>query len=367
MVAIIQVCHMNAGDGETSYANNSLLQRVVISKARPIMEETIENMFSTTVFPGCFNVADLGCSSGPNTALVISEILDTVHEICKQVNHKLPEFQMFLNDLPGNDFNTLFRSLPAFYQQRKIKGNSSESCFIAGVPGSFYGRLFPSRSIHFMHSSYSLHWLSKVPEYLDRNNKRNIYISKSSPSFVYEAYLEQFQRDFSLFLSLRSEELVCGGRIMLTFIGRSIPDPSSKDCCYLCELLTKSLLELVDEGLIEDAQVDSFNLPCYTPYEDEVRQIVLKQGSFHLDKLEIFEVNWDPSDDGSNKMFVFNKYSSGQNVANCIRAAAESMLGNHFGHSIIDPLFAKYAIHVAEHLAVEKTKHINIVISMTKK
>ncbi|KAJ4717088.1 Carboxyl methyltransferase [Melia azedarach] len=367
MVATVEVPHMNAGDGETSYANNSLLQRVVISKARPIMEETIENMFSTTIFPGCFNVADLGCSSGPNTLLVLSEILDIIHEMCRQVNRKTPEFQMFLNDLPGNDFNTIFKSLPAFYKQRKLNGSSSKSCFIAGVPGSFYGRLFPSTSVHFMHSSYSLHWLSEVPENLDLNNKRNIYMAKSSPSCVYQVYLEQFQRDFSLFLSLRSEELVCSGRILLTFLGRSIADPSSKDCCYLWELLTKSLLELVDEGLIEEAEVDSFNLPYYTPYENEVREIVLKQGSFHLDKLEIFGVNWDPSGDVSNKRCVFNKYSSGQNVANCIRAVAEPMLANHFGDFIIDPLFAKYATHVAEHLAVEKTKHVNIVISLTKK
>ncbi|KAJ4717087.1 Carboxyl methyltransferase [Melia azedarach] len=242
MVATVEVPHMNAGDGETSYANNSLLQRVVISKARPIMEETIENMFSTTIFPGCFNVADLGCSSGPNTLLVLSEILDIIHEMCRQVNRKTPEFQMFLNDLPGNDFNTIFKSLPAFYKQRKLngssskscfiagvpgsfygrlfpstsihfmhssyslhwlserklKGNSSESCFIAGVPGSFYGRLFPSKSIHFMHSSYSLHWLSKVPENLDRNNKTNIYIWQSQAFPVYIRFTWSNFREISL-------------------------------------------------------------------------------------------------------------------------------------------------------------------------
>ena len=62
-----------------------------------------------------------------------------------------------------------------------------------------------------------------------------------------QAFLEQFQRDFSAFLSLRSEEIVSGGRMFLTFLGRSIADPSSKDCCCLLELLTKSLIQLVNE------------------------------------------------------------------------------------------------------------------------
>ncbi|MBA0779036.1 hypothetical protein Gotri_003319, partial [Gossypium trilobum] len=38
--------------------------------------------------------------------------------------------------------------------------------FIAGVASSFYQRLFPSNSIHFVHSSYCLHWLSKVDKYI---------------------------------------------------------------------------------------------------------------------------------------------------------------------------------------------------------
>ncbi|KAL5831838.1 hypothetical protein ACOSQ4_017192 [Xanthoceras sorbifolium] len=343
----VRVPCMNAGDEATSYANKCLLQKTVILKARPVLEETIKDMLMTTCFSASFNVADLGCSSGPNTLLVISEILDTIHAMCQQS----PEIQVFLNDLPENDFNSVFKSLPAFNQRlKKDKG----------------GQLFRSRSIHLKRSSYSVHWLSKVPENLGCN-KKNMYIAKSSPPSVYKAYLEQFQRDFSSFLSLRSEEIIVGGRMILTFISRRIPDPSSKDCCYILELLTKSFLELVDEGLVEAAKVDSFDIPCYHPCEEDVRDIVEKEGSFNLNKLEIFEVNWDPSDDPNNKEFVFNKYRSGKNVANCIRAVTEPMLlACHFGKSIIDTLFNRYASHVAQHLAVEKTKYINIVVSMTK-
>ena len=69
-------------------------------------------------------------------------------------------------------------------------------------------------------------------------------MATASPPNVFKAYQEQFQKDFSLFLRLRSEEIIQGGRVVLTFLGRSIDDPRSKDCCLFWELLAKSLLDL---------------------------------------------------------------------------------------------------------------------------
>ncbi|XP_059651732.1 benzoate carboxyl methyltransferase-like [Cornus florida] len=361
------VLHMNAGIGETSYANNSILQKTIIQKAWPVLEDTLNDMYNQN-FPKCFQIADLGCSSGPNTLLVISQSINTIQGLCQRNDCKTPEFQVYLNDLPDNDFNTIFKSLPKFYEEKlkKRKGEELSPCFVSGTPGSFYGRLFPSRSLHFIHSSSSVHWLSKVPERLD-NNKGNIYLANTSPSHVVEAYLNQFQSDFSTFLSLRAEEIVPGGRMVLTFRCRSIADPTSKDCRCLWELLAESLLDMVAEGLIDEAKVDSFNLPFHAPYKDEVKAIIHKEGSFTLDKLEVFEVDWDASDKDDDKHFVFDKYRSGKLVASCIRAAMEPILASHFGDTVIDKLFARFAHHVAENQSVDKLKCFNIVVSLTKK
>lgn len=51
-------------------------------------------------------------------------------------------------------------------------------------------------------------------------NKDNIYVTSTIPPATHRAYLRQFQRDFKLFLKLRSEELVPGGGMVLTFVGR---------------------------------------------------------------------------------------------------------------------------------------------------
>ncbi|KAE8677201.1 hypothetical protein F3Y22_tig00111542pilonHSYRG00133 [Hibiscus syriacus] len=141
--------------------------------------------------------------------------------------------------------------------------------------------------------------------------------------------------------------MISGGRMMLTFIGRSITDPTSKDCCYLWELLAKSLLDLVAKGLVHESDVDSFNTPYYYPCH----------------KIEKLKVNRDFDDSEYKENFGFEKGESGD----CIRAITESMLADHFGDTIIDELFTKYAQRVGDHLSHEKIKHASVVLSTTRK
>ncbi|KAJ9703516.1 hypothetical protein PVL29_005033 [Vitis rotundifolia] len=260
-------------------------QKKMLLEARPFLEDSIKDTFSSGI-PSCVKLSDLGCSSGPNSPSAISEIIHTIHGMAKRMDCKSPEFQVFLNDLPGNDFNI-------------SEDGTLGHCFITGVPGSFHGRIFPSRSLDFVHSSCSAHWLSQ-------KRTRDIYIANGSPPTVIQAYTNQFQRDFSLFLGLRSEEIKPGGSVVITIIGRNMEDPSSGDCCDLWELLAKSLLDMLAEG--------------------EVRTMVQEEGSFNLDKLETFEASWDPFDESD-----------------------------------------KYADHVAKHHLMGKGKYFFIFISLTKK
>lgn len=175
-----------------------------------------------------------------------------VEKLCQQLKYASPEYKIFFNDLSRNDFNNIFKSLDSFKHQLldEIKTEMSP-CYFFGVPGSFYDRVFPDRSLHFVHCSYSLHWLSKVPEGID-NNKGNIYISDTSPSNVVKAYYEQFQRDLSIFLKCRAKELVEGGRIVLTMVGRRNEDPCDVEyCCDDWDFLATALNDMVLQGALE--------------------------------------------------------------------------------------------------------------------
>ncbi|KAL2897923.1 Salicylate carboxymethyltransferase, partial [Bienertia sinuspersici] len=98
-----------------------------------------------------------------NTLSLIYDFIKVIEIDRRELGNGPQEYQVYLNDLPGNDFNAIFRSLGSFDDMLKQQmGDDYGHCFVKGVPGSFYGRLFPSKHLHFVHSSYSLHWLSQV-------------------------------------------------------------------------------------------------------------------------------------------------------------------------------------------------------------
>ncbi|KAL0374191.1 UNVERIFIED_CONTAM: Benzoate carboxyl methyltransferase [Sesamum radiatum] len=325
-MVVKNVGHMNAGDDETSYANNSALQKGVILEAMPVLDDTLRDIFAAAescCFPKCWKMVDLGCSSGPNSLFVISHILDTVEQLCSK--------------------------------------NQTTHLNL---------RLFPSNTLHFAYSFYSLHWLSQIPEGLDRNNEENMYMARTSPPEVFEAYAKQYQRDFSTFLSLRGEEMIAGGRIILTFIGRSVEDHSCKHHSAHYTLLSQSLLDMLAEGLVKMDDLYSFNVPIYMPCEEEVKTMIQIEGSFNLDKLHVFPVRWDAQDNITNyeSDLVFDKHRSGKLTANCVRAFMEPMLAAHFRSSIIYELFERYEDKMGAHMSEQKySSYYSIVISLSRK
>ncbi|XP_006655959.1 anthranilate O-methyltransferase 3-like [Oryza brachyantha] len=361
--------HMATGEAEANYANNSRLQRKALLKTKPLLDKAVRQVY-TALQPPTMVVADLGCSVGTNTLLFVSEVISTVAyaQYQNELGRHPMELQFFLNDLPGNDFNQVFQSLQQFTKsiaEDHPKEIALSPFYISGLPGSFYTRIFPCQSVHLFHSSYCLHWQSQMIKDMDESmanlNGGNIYITKSTPPSVVKLYQDQFQKDMALFLKLRHQELMPGGKMLLTFLGRKKQDVLDGDMSHLFGLLAEALQSLVTEGVVEKGKLESFNIPMYGASIDEVKAVVALNELFDMDHIELFESNWDPYDDLEHDDMCSSP-QRGVNVAKCIRAVLEPLLVSHFGEYILDELFKRYAHLMDRHLAKENTTKFSVIV-----
>ncbi|KAK3015615.1 hypothetical protein RJ639_005843 [Escallonia herrerae] len=207
---MVETVSMNGGNGPNSYTQNSKSQEEGSTRAKALLAKSIQENLEIQNNSRVFSIADLGCSVGPNTFSCVQTIMQAVQLKLKNCGPDLeePEFHVFFNDNVTNDFNTLFKALPPERQY-----------MAAGVPGSFHGRLFPKASMNFMHSSFALNWLAKVPkevtqEYSSAWNKGRVSYVLSSRE-VMNAYAAQFSSDIEAFFSARSMELAGDGLLVV--------------------------------------------------------------------------------------------------------------------------------------------------------
>ncbi|XP_073136879.1 benzoate carboxyl methyltransferase-like [Henckelia pumila] len=147
-----KILHMNSGNDKTSYANNSSFQNFVISKTWDLVDEALRNIIESDGFSGCcMNMVDMGCASGPNALWVASHVMESIQDFCNIGNSGLPEIRFFLNDLPVHDFNSLFKLVEDFNEEKRLVcGSIRSGCFVYGLPA----KLLAYKVIHHSRLTY---------------------------------------------------------------------------------------------------------------------------------------------------------------------------------------------------------------------
>lgn len=123
---------------------------------------------------------------------------------------------------------------------------------------------------------------------------------------------------------------------------------------------------------MQEEKIDSFNVPYYAPSPEEVRKVIEEEGSFIINRLEAFEIGWDGGPVGDNgarnhDFELQDPSSRAKQMAKTTRAVAEPMLEAQFGTQIMDELFGIYVLLVRDYFSKTLAKHINLVISLTRK
>lgn len=129
---------------------------------------------------------------------------------------------------------------------------------------------------------------------------------------------------------------------------------------------------------MKESEVDSFNVPFYNPNEGEVREIVLNEGSFEINKIEAREhrVTFKDDEEGDDDHDDNDYYDQsrankvGKKMAKVARSFTEPILVAHFGGdtTFINSLFDKFAHHATQHyMKFPHQTTVNIVLSLIRK
>ncbi|KAI5066252.1 hypothetical protein GOP47_0018876 [Adiantum capillus-veneris] len=253
-----------------------------------------------------FRIADMGSSSGPNCLANMQFMLEAIKK------HELPssyerEMQFFFCDLPSNDFNTLMQLQHADNPNMHPAGEGEDDgkgkgggghrcCFGAAVGGTVYGRLFPASSLHLVFSSCCLHWLSQTPKSISTSetmewNPGKIWVDGPlANEATGRAYAHQWQQDLNVFFRCRNAEMVKGGMMILVIPCRDDsfpPHQMQKESCF--RNLELAWQQLIQEGNLEQIDLDTFNIPKYLPTIQEIINAVRLVPNFRIQSLEVIE------------------------------------------------------------------------------
>ncbi|KAI3816355.1 hypothetical protein L1987_16048 [Smallanthus sonchifolius] len=234
-MALVNILHMNVGDGESSYASNSLVQETWIQKVVPFLKRSIKGVINNDVFSDCFTVADLGCSSGTNALVVSFNIFDIMHEM--------------------------------FQGPSMIESSPTKVCTLFTLVLVLTGFLRCLKAL-------------KITE--------QIYICRKQ---VLQMYMNNMENN---------------GMLISQSFYKCIPKDSGG---ALMELLGQSLVEMLKEVLFVSKLKNNISVRVYSPCEDEVKNAIEYQGSFSLENMNHFKVNWDPHDTDYTSMNDSNNLS----------------------------------------------------------
>lgn len=281
-----------------SYNSNSSPQLFLIESSMGFIKEGIQSL---DIIPSSFPImiGDFGSSHGSNSVYIMKRIIDLIKEI------KKPErsFLVIHNDLPTNDWTSLFHIL-----------NKDKTYFGLANGRSFYSECLPSNSLTIAFTTASIHWLSRKP-----CNISNHCISVYAQGEELEAFKSQAREDYRQFLECRSKELISGGILILMISSVNEQGQCMTEGIY--EILYKcaKLLPLTENELL------NYTIPVYLrSYDECLDQQLFNKYSFQLIRSDVSSVNfkfYEQLQNGEINLDQFAKIQTG-----FMRCATESII-----------------------------------------
>lgn len=261
------------------YDQHSSIQATTNATAIPLIIKAIEEM-DMPAQGRSFTLVDYGSSEGKNSAEAVSQAIDALQEIRAD-----EPISIVHNDLYTNDFNRLFYNV---YQDPQTSyllrsGQAKKNIFVSATGTSFYEQVMPESTVHLGMSAWAAQWLSQAPEI----SMPHIYYGGAEGENR-RKFDEQASKDWLQFLTMRSRELVSGGKFVMT-LPTSVGPHNNPDMKVRAtpEAMNKCLQEMVAEGLVDKEIYERFVLPYYFRTIDEALEPITSKTSPLYQKLTL--------------------------------------------------------------------------------
>ncbi|KAM4057566.1 SAM dependent carboxyl methyltransferase [Hirsutella rhossiliensis] len=236
--------------GKGSYRSHAALQHEAMLKTLPLLQRAArEAAASGDGLPSGsdqqFTIVEYGSAHGNNSIEPLEAMLPLTQS---------DQVQLLLSDRPENDFNTLSATVSA-WADALDPARFPSSVFLGLIPRSFYRPLVPPRSVNLGFSLCCLHHLDRLPAAAHDDEMKRLCRA-------------QAHDDLCLFLRLRASEVVRGGSLVLTFVGR---DASGRDnYAGPVDACRKAMVQMIEDGVIPASVAAAFRIPTYDRSLDDV-------------------------------------------------------------------------------------------------
>ncbi|SCV42021.1 fusarin C cluster-methyltransferase [Fusarium fujikuroi] len=234
--------------GNGAYSSHAALQHEAMLKALPLFQaaaEVIANVDSTRI-----SIVEYGSAHGNNS-------LEPMEAILKSIPTR--SLELLFSDRPENDFCTLSKTVTAWADG--IVGNQLlNPLFISMIPRSFYQQVVPPKSAHLGFSLAALHHLDHVPQPTEAGQDES------------ELLQQQAHVDLATFLKLRSQEIVSGGSLILSFVSQA--SAGYENYSGPVDACRNAMIEMVQQGKIPVSVAQAFRVPTYNRTLSDVKKVM---------------------------------------------------------------------------------------------
>ncbi len=238
--------------GSGYYDSHSEYQRRVAASGSERLAALVTGMEPIDVDP--FTIVDYGCSEGANSVVAIGGALRALRTRAADTTVVTVH-----NDLPTNDFNTLFRNL-SHREDSYLRVPGGPVLPMASAT-SFYEPVVPSGRAQLGVSFSAAHWLREEPT----ARVPGSFLISDATGQDRKALAQQADRDWSRFLAMRASDLGAGGVLFVQMIGSLPPDGHEQKATArkLIRAMYDVAKAMVDDGRLRQEALDGYVFPTY--------------------------------------------------------------------------------------------------------